>query len=161
MSEQQTEATAPKPTPPAQATTPTEAPPVVDETTDWKAEARKWEQRAKDNKTAADRLAEIDEASKTEAQKSAEREAAAEKRAAAAEAKAVRREVALEESLSADDAALLDAITDEDAMRALAKRLASDKKRSNVVPNEGRTPTPGSDQDMRAFTRDLFRNAEV
>lgn len=42
---------------------------------DWKAESRKWEQRAKENKAAAERLAEIEEASKTEAQKQAERTA--------------------------------------------------------------------------------------
>src|SRR5690606_27453783 len=41
--------------------------------TDWKAEARKWEARAKENSEAAKRLAEIEEASKTEAQKQAER----------------------------------------------------------------------------------------
>lgn len=40
---------------------------------DWKAEARKWEKRAKENSDAAQRLAEIEEANKTEAQKQAER----------------------------------------------------------------------------------------
>lgn len=52
---------------------------------DWKSESRKWESRAKDNlaaakanEGAAQRLAEIEEASKTEAQKSAERLAALE-----------------------------------------------------------------------------------
>lgn len=43
--------------------------------TDWKAEARKWEDRAKANKAAADKLAEIEEASKTAEQKAAERTA--------------------------------------------------------------------------------------
>ena len=47
---------------------------------DWKAEARKWEQRAKENKGAADELAKLKEASMTEQQK-------AEARAQAAEAK--------------------------------------------------------------------------
>lgn len=37
------------------------------------AESRKWEQRAKENKTAAERLAEIEEASKTELQKALDR----------------------------------------------------------------------------------------
>lgn len=46
--------------------------------TDWKAEARKWEARAKENTSAAQRLAEIEEASKTEEQKRAERIAALE-----------------------------------------------------------------------------------
>lgn len=40
---------------------------------DWKAEARKWEARAKENIEAARRLAEIEEANKSEAQKAAER----------------------------------------------------------------------------------------
>lgn len=47
--------------------------------TDWKAEARKWEDRAKQNKTAAEELDKIREAQKTEEQKRAEREAALEK----------------------------------------------------------------------------------
>jgi hypothetical protein len=42
---------------PAQEPTPEPEPKV--EETDWKAEARKWEQRAKENKTAAEKLAEI------------------------------------------------------------------------------------------------------
>lgn len=40
--------------------------------TDWKAEARKWEERAKANTAAAEKLAEIEEASKTAEQKRAE-----------------------------------------------------------------------------------------
>ena len=66
-------------TEPEPATKPTDAPA---QETDWKAEARKWEERAKANKGAADRLAEIEEASKTEAQKAAERLAAAEAKVA-------------------------------------------------------------------------------
>lgn len=49
---------------------------------DWKAEARKWEQRAKENSKAAARLAEIEEAQKTEAEKQAEALAAAQARIA-------------------------------------------------------------------------------
>lgn len=48
------------------------------EGTDWKSEARKWEERAKANKEAAARLAELEEAQKTEEQKTAERLAALE-----------------------------------------------------------------------------------
>lgn len=51
----------------------------AEEPTDWKAEARKWESRAKENKTAAEKLAEIEEASKTETQKAIERAEKAEK----------------------------------------------------------------------------------
>lgn len=40
---------------------------------DWKAEARKWEARAKENKSKADKLDEIEEASKTALEKAQER----------------------------------------------------------------------------------------
>lgn len=43
--------------------------------TDWKAESRKWEARAKDNKEAADELAKLRESQKSEEEKRAEREA--------------------------------------------------------------------------------------
>lgn len=93
---------------------------------------------------------------KTEAERVAERLAEVEQRAAQAEAKAVRRDVALEFRLSQDDASLLDAISDEKAMRALAGRLAgeADKKR-NLVPREGNTPTGTGDDDRRDFLRRL------
>jgi len=115
---------------------------------DWKAEARKWEKRAKANAEAAKRLAEIEEAQKSEAEKVAERLAKAERAAAEAEARALRREIALEHGLSKEDAALLDAVSDEDAMRRLAERLASqaaerDSHISNngaYVPAEGKNP---------------------
>jgi hypothetical protein len=76
------EAPAPTPTPapPAEGTptpTPT-APPAPAKETDWKAEARKWEDRAKENKTAAEKLAAFEESQKTEAQKLADRATAAE-----------------------------------------------------------------------------------
>ena len=47
--------------------------------TDWKAEARKWEARAKANKEASDKLTELEEAQKTEQQKLVERAEAAER----------------------------------------------------------------------------------
>ena len=143
----------PKPQPPAQeaAATGTEEPkPAKSDETDWKAEARKWEQRAKENTEAAKRLAEIEDANKSEADKTAERLAAAEKRAAEAEARALRREVALEHKLSKDDAALLDSLTDEAAMKALAARLAASGNRNNHVPTEGSNPSPKED-GRRAF----------
>lgn len=63
--------------------------------TDWVSEARKWEARAKENaakakanEQAAARLAELEEAQKTEAQKLADRLAAAEKKALEAERRA-------------------------------------------------------------------------
>lgn len=60
----------------------TEATSTPAQETDWKAEARKWEQRAKENSAAQKRLAELEEASKTELQKALERAEAAEKKVA-------------------------------------------------------------------------------
>lgn len=101
-------------------------------------------------KTAAD-------SGKSDAEKTAERLAEVEKRAAEAEARAARRDVAIEFRLSKDDAALLDVITDEKAMRSLAERLSqeSDKKRGNRVPGEGRTTPPAKSDPKREFLRDL------
>lgn len=142
---------------PAQATDAPAPEPKVDDT-DWKAEARKWEQRAKENAPAAKRLAEIEEANKSEAQKASERTAAAETRALEAEAKVLRRDVAIEHKLTAEDAALLDTITDEDAMRRLAARLAgaeSDKRKQGPhVPGEGKNPAAKADPKLQ-FLRQM------
>lgn len=132
----------------------------------WKAMARKHEQAAKANADAADRLAKLEAAQMSEAEKAADRLTKAEQRAVQAEAKALRREIALEHKLSSEDAGLLDNVTDESAMRALAARLAGAeatrrdadadrKKNGNVVPKEGTTTTPQADP-MREFTRELF-----
>lgn len=126
----------------------------------WKQKAREQEKRAKENAAAATRLAEIEEAQKSEAERAAERLVAAETKATEAEAKALRREIALEHGLTTEDAALLDTITDEDAMRALAGRLAVKdvNPRPNHVPREGTNHQPADDQ-MREFTRNLFERA--
>jgi membrane protein involved in colicin uptake len=107
----------------------------------WKQKAREQEKRAKANADAAKRLADIEASQKSEADKAADRLAEAEKRATEAEAKALRREVALAHGLSKEDAELLDDLTDEEAMRRLAGRLAAanedKRKQGNHVPNEG------------------------
>ena len=142
--------------PPAQATDAPEPEQKVEEI-DWKAKARDWEKRAKENKSAADKLAELEEANKSEAQKAAERTAKAEQRAAEAEAKVVRRDIAIEHKLSKEDAALLDTITDEETLRALAARLAgaeSDKKKQGPhVPGEGKNTPPKADPNVQFLRR--------
>lgn len=75
---------APTPTPPAPAPTPTAppapaappAPPAQE--IDWTAESRKWEARAKENKTAADELAALKAAQMTDTEKATARTAALE-----------------------------------------------------------------------------------
>ena len=158
MSEQQTaEATATEP----EATTEQTAETKPTETVEfWKAKAREQEKRAKANADAASKFAELEEAKKSEIEKAADRAAAAEKAAADAKAEALRWKVAAKHGISDEDADLFLTGTDEDTLTKQAQRLAerSDtrKKRSNVVPKEGTTPSDPPDDEMRAFTRQLF-----
>ena len=59
---------------------------------DWKAEARKWEARAKENKSKADKLDEIEEASKTALEKATERAQKAENQVKAYKQEAQRKQ---------------------------------------------------------------------
>ncbi len=137
------------PNAPPAATTPPAEPPTE---TDWKAEARKWEQRAKENTAAAQRLAEIEESQKTEAEKLAARTAAAEKRAADLELRATRAEVAAAKSVPAD---LLTGSTQAE-IEASADALIAFKgvqpaddgagKKTYIIPDEGGIPALGKDQ---------------
>lgn len=126
-------------------------------TTDWKAEARKWESRAKENLTvakanegAAKRLAEFEESQKTEAQKSQERLEAAEKRAAELELKATRAEVAAAKGVPVD---LLNGSTQEE-LEAAADALIEfkgDAGKGPVIPGQGKTPTKGPTSPAESF----------
>lgn len=140
---------------PAQAT---EAPPKPE--TDWKAEAKKWESRAKENKTAADKLAELEEASKSEAQKVADRLTAAENEAAEARREALRLRVAARFQIGDEDADLFLTGSDEQTLTKQAERLSAReserKKNGNHVPREGSTPTKPAEDEMRAFARGVF-----
>ena len=114
--------------------------------TDWKAEARKWESRAKQNladakanEGAAQRLAEIEEAQKTEAQKAQERLEAAEKRAAELELRAARAEVAATKGVPAN---LLTGSTQEELEASADALLAfrgEQEPQKLIVPNEGKS----------------------
>lgn len=85
----------------------------------WKAMARKNEARAKENATAAQRLAEIEDAQKSEAEKLQAKLEAAERRAAEAEQARLRAEIAQTKGVPAD---LLTGAT-EDELNAAAERL--------------------------------------
>lgn len=127
----------------------------------WKSLARKHEQASKTNETAATELQRLKDSQKSEADRAAERAAQAETRLAELESRVLRRDIALEHKLSSDDAAMLDAITDETAMRNLAKRLSGAaegdrKKKPNVVSREGTTTSQPGEDPMRALVRDLF-----
>lgn len=81
----------------------------------WKALARKHEGQAKANATAAQELATIKEADKTEAQKAADKAAEAEQRASSAEMASLRIDVALDKAPDGMSIA---------QVRKLAKRLS-------------------------------------
>ncbi|MGP5219493.1 hypothetical protein [Arthrobacter rhombi] len=123
------------------------------DTTDWKAEARKWEGRSKENKTALDSLtARLDAletsngelSQKLTAQESkAERDALVERIATAAGVPA---------------GALRGATEDE--LTAHAETLKEMLPSAPVIEGQGDTPAnPGSDE-LLEFTRNLFDNAE-
>lgn len=116
--------------------------------TDWKAEARKWEDRAKANKSAAERLAEIEEASKSEAQKLAERAEAAEAALAAAKADALRLSVIARHGIPEDYQEFVTG-TSEEELTARAEKVqklieaqqaAATPTRHAAVPGEGSSP---------------------
>lgn len=138
----------------------------ADQPTDWEAEAtklreelakaRKWEQRAKENRGAVERLAELERAQMSETEKAEARVREAEKRANELEAANARKDVAIEFRLDVDDAALLDDLTDPDAMRRLAGRL----KAANDAAASPRSPRPdksqGRDGDAVVSPEDAF-----
>lgn len=146
MSEPAPEAT---PNAPAQETQPPAKP-----ETDWKAEAKKWEARAKENKTAADRLTALEESQKTEQQKLADRATAAEKAAADAQHDLMRLRVITETGLPAD---LHEFVTgaDEDELRVKANKLkaqfGAEQRTVDVGLGSRQSAAPVS--DMNALIR--------
>lgn len=136
--------------------------------TDWKAEARKWESRAKENlakasahEDAAKRLAEIEESKKSDEQKTNDRISALESELTNARFAAERARIQAKHSISDDDADLFLTATDAEKLEAQAKALAdrvSDRKKNGpVVPaQKGREQNDGDDE-LREATRQLFK----
>lgn len=122
----------------------------------WKALARKHEARAKDNSTAAQRLAEIEEAQKSEAQKLADRLAAAEAKAQAAELKALRADVAAAKGVPAG---LLTGTTQEE-LEAAADALIAFRGEAPKLPpappatGQGNVGKPIGDGKADQLTRE-------
>ncbi|WP_143203963.1 hypothetical protein [Streptomyces kebangsaanensis] len=108
---------------PAPAPSPTPAPAAPEP--DWKAEARKWETRAKENSDAAQRLREIEDAQKTEQQRLAEAKETAEKDAAAARSEALRWRIAARHQISDEDAEIFLTGGDEETLTRQAARLVA------------------------------------
>lgn len=133
--------------------------------TDWKAEARKWEARAKESlkkvevlEPAAQRLAEIEEANKTAEQKAAERLADAERRAAELEARANRATVANEHGIPEAILAGPASASPED-LAAFASALIAFRGEQKQTPRSDALSRVNSTQlegDERGFVRNLF-----
>ena len=125
----------PKPVEPAQ------------DTTDWKAEARKWEARSKENSTAAQRLAEIEESKKSDEQKVAERLAELERDNAELKSGRTRAEVAAAKGVPVE---MLQGGTQEE-LEASADALIAYKgiqpeavqSKQYIIPDEGGVPALG------------------
>ena len=144
----------------APATEATSTEPPAQET-DWKAEARKWEQRAKENLSkvnelspAAARLAEIEESNKTAEQKAAERVAALEesdrsKDTAIAErdARLLRYEIAAAKGLDLKAALRLQGSTREEL-----EADADEFSRSFIPGGVGEVPGAGARGETRVQT---------
>ena len=146
---------APKVTPAQGQTTDTPPPEPKADDVDWKAEARKWEQRAKENKTAAERLADLEQAQMTEAEKVAKRLAEAESEVASVPTKvtdALRAHLVDIHEITDEDAELFLTATSPDLLLKQVHRLVDkgNGRRSNTVPREGTNPPPADDKDATA-----------
>jgi hypothetical protein len=130
------------------------------ETVDWKAKAREWEKRAKENKSAADELAAIREANKTESERAAERLAQAERDAHTARAEALRYKIATRYRIDDDDAEEFLTGTDEDALTRQAERLSrlyATKAEADAATPAG-TPRPDGSQGQSSSNIPLNGN---
>ena len=110
----------------------------------WKKHARTWEDRAKENESAAKKLKEAEDAGKTDVQRLQEqlaemRDAAQQREAdlAAKERKALIATVAAEEGVAKDDIEFLPDSDDEEVVRKFAKRLAAGVGRGGESNNFG------------------------
>lgn len=130
---------------------------------DWKAEARKhetrskeWKAKAEQNEAAAQRLAELENASKSDLEKAQHAQQEAERKAAELEARALRAEVAAEKGVPID---LLTGST-RDEIEAAADRLIEFRGTKPPVgahiPNQDKTPPEGAKGDLAETTRKIF-----
>lgn len=117
--------------------------------TDWKAEARKWEARAKADYDAANKWREFELSQKSDFEKMADELSKYKAEAAAAELKAVRYEVATANGIPAEAMELLTGDTRETIQASaekLAALIAAQSKTNPLRPdvNQGQPATGGS-----------------
>lgn len=145
-------------------TTPPLDEPKPTETVDfWKQKAREQEKRAKENSDAAKRLAELEDAQKTEQQRQLEATEAAKRDAAEARAEALRYRIASKHGISEDDAETFLTGNDEETLTRQAERLSAlattNPNPSGPRPDlsqggKGRTDAPGTpEHDFASFLK--------
>lgn len=135
--------------------------------TDWKAEARKWEARAKENSKAAEELAALKAAQMTEAEKAAAHLAQVESELSALKADAQRRTDAAEVSKATGvPASLLEYCATREAMEAFASEYGSTGKPAGAPAAEqsritrgGAKPAPAD--DFAAYMQNLMNQRSI
>lgn len=127
-----------------------------------KEHSRTWEKRAKENAAAAKRLAEFEDAQKTDAEKTADRISKAEAEAASVPEKvsdALRTHLVALHGIEAEDAELYLTAQDPELLLKQVDRLVAltgkRKTQGNVVPREGNT-SKNVGGDEREAVRSLF-----
>lgn len=128
--------------------------------TDWKAQARKWEKRAKENASAADELQKLKEAQMSELERAQSRASKAEEELKVMKAKA--EHDALKASIASElnVPASLIAGSDEASMREWAKSLAEYAKPqvgASVPRNSSFASADGKDDDKLKLARQVFK----
>lgn len=141
----------PEPTP-TPAPAPAPEPPAQEP--DWKAEARKWEQRSKENKSALDELTGKYTAAETERQTLAEKVQTFTQQQ---ERAALVSEIA--EANKVPASALRGSTREElEAHAAVLAELI--KPAGPVIPGQEKSPDKVADDPLREFTRNLFQSAK-
>lgn len=105
-------------------------------------------------------LVDVADSSKSEVEKLTAQVVSLQSDVETARSEALRNRIATEHGVSADDAAMFLVGSDEDTLRAQAKRLADkaevQKRNGTVVPGEGKQPQIQGDSELSEFTRSLF-----
>ncbi len=140
MSEQQTEA--PETAATATTTEPEQQTKPAETVDFWKQKAREQEKRAKENAAAAQKLAEIEDAQRTDAERSASRIADLEAELGEARRDSLRFKVASKHGISDEDAEMFLTGSDEETLIRQAERLAA----WNAEAAAPRAPKPDANQ---------------
>ena len=161
MSETTTEAPAQEPVSEnTESTETTENVKATEDTTDWKAESRKWEARSKANSEAAAKLAKI------EADQAAKEAESAKAETDALKLDATRYRTAAAHGISAEDADIFLLGKDEASITAQAERLSAILSATPAArapqpnPGQGSVEPQQSKSGMAAFASALFGSAQ-